>query len=1352
MAKNKITEDFIRLNIDVKTVKAQQEIHQLEKATANLRYENKQCLDKIHDIESAEGKQSQRAKELRKQYNERAKSISENTKKIAELTKELDINALTMNQLRKEARQLQRQLDDTSQSLDPDAYSELEKRLAQVKERIQDLTRHAKTLKDTALSNSTRGFLWGTAFVKAGEIAIDMMGNVKDSITDTISQSIEMAQQADGISHAFDQLNRPDLLDNLRKATKGTVTDLELMKAAVKAKDFRIPLDDLGKYLAFAQLKAQQTGQSLDYMVESIVTGLGRQSPQILDNLGLSASEIKEQTKQTGDFMQAVANIVENNLAEAGETYVSAADRAAQRTTALVNAQQALGKALLPIKEEVDEVYGEWQVSLINLVKYLATHRDSVVNVAKVVATLTAAYIAYIAQQKIAHLWSLRHIAANKIRMAQETAQATLIGISTLRQKVLNGEMKRTVALQKALNLVMKASPWGLVIAGITAIATALLLFNKRTDAAAKAEKALNDIRRDAIGRMAEEKVKVDTLRSAAQDERLSLEERYRAIAQLNQIIPGYNAHLDATTGKYVENKKALDDYIASLTRKYEIEGAKEKLEDIGKQRFELEMEKAEEQENLKETRKRQSQRPRGPQTTSGAMPAATVYETATISAETKAIETRISSIDKKMKVLDTVVERIDKVYGEDIRRTAVKGTGNGDGNNGNNNGSDGKAHSTHSPHSSHTPQSSSSPRQDALAAEQASYQASLQALRKSLADKELTQQEYDAAVLAAATASAENRLKVEREYLQEAQQMEGVDAQEKERRVKEQQRNVAQAEQAAAEARLRQYEQYQKQMEAIERQSESPEERQTRDHLLQLQALQAYYKAARQYAIDHNEDVAAIDEAYRKAQERMVMEYEQSLEQKKMQVRQQYGLATQQQIFDQEMAQLRAQYDQKLLTEEQFQRAKQALQQKYDDQNLQLRQQYGIATQAEARERERQQLEQQHEEGKLSEEEYQQSLKQLRMNYMKADFDQYAQLFGGAIQALQDAELANIDAKYDAEIEAARQAGEDTTDLENKKANEKLKVQKKYADVNFAIKASQIIADTAVAIMKALGELGPIAGPIAAALMGVTGAAQLAAANAERQKVKNMTLAGATSSGATARVATGLQRGGRLAEEAESPEYPDYPEYPEYPEHPEHPEYPEYPEYPEHPGKPVTASGTIPITRAQDGKLFQAREEPGRRGYVDRPTVIVGDGPIGQSKEWVASNAALDNPTVAPVIDIIDHAQQTGSIATLDMRKYIQAKDIIGRERGGYLGGRNGVNGIHGINGKRPSSPSSPSSPSNPSSPSSPSSPYTPPIDLAPLDRLADILEQGIPAIVALDEIDAQQQRRNQARKIAGK
>ncbi|MPN30804.1 hypothetical protein SDC9_178275 [bioreactor metagenome] len=54
------------------------------------------------------------------------------------------------------------------------------------------------------------------------------------------------------------------------------------------------------------------------------------------------------------------------------------------------------------------------------------------------------------------------------------------------------------------------------------------------------------------------------------------------------------------------------------------------------------------------------------------------------------------------------------------------------------------------------------------------------------------------------------------------------------------------------------------------------------------------------------------------------------------------------------------------------------------------------------------------------------------------------------------------------------------------------------------------------MAIMQAYSQLGPIAGTVAAVLMGITGAAQLAVANTQRQKVKQMSLSGASSSSGT--------------------------------------------------------------------------------------------------------------------------------------------------------------------------------------------------------------------------------------------
>ena len=102
----------------------------------------------------------------------------------------------------------------------------------------------------------------------------------------------------------------------------------------------------------------------------------------------------------------------------------------------------------------------------------------------------------------------------------------------------------------------------------------------------------MQEIRKRGQEGIIDEKNKIDALIAVARNETQSLKDRHTAIDALNKIIPNYNAQLDDTTGKYKENKKALDDYLKSLTRKYEIEGAKDKLRDIGKQRVDLNLEK----------------------------------------------------------------------------------------------------------------------------------------------------------------------------------------------------------------------------------------------------------------------------------------------------------------------------------------------------------------------------------------------------------------------------------------------------------------------------------------------------------------------------------------------------------------------------------------------------------------------------------------------------------------------------------------------------------------------------------------------------------------------------------------
>ena len=189
---------------------------------------------------------------------------------------------------------------------------------------------------------------------------------------------------------------------------------------------------------------------------------------------------------------------------------------------------------------------------------------------------------------------------------------------------------------------------------------------------------------------------------------------------------------------------------------------------------------------------------------------------------------------------------------------------------------------------------------------------------------------------------------------------------------------------------------------------------------------------------------------------------------------------------------------------EEEKQRRIAALDYQYQEQLFQLQELTGLSWEQEF-DRELLKLENMHDQGLISEKNYQKARLTLQVNNAKKYFDYYAQLSGSMFSAIQDAEIAKSDAKYDVLIQQAKNNGEDTAALEQEKENKKLEIQKKYADVNFAIKISQIIADTAVAIMQAFAQLGPIGGAISAAMLTATGAAQVIIAKAERDRIKNM-------------------------------------------------------------------------------------------------------------------------------------------------------------------------------------------------------------------------------------------------------
>ena len=1256
MASKHLTEDEIRYTVDVKTAAAQKEIYRLEQQSKKLRSENKARLSQMIQLEAAGKKETDTYKNLKKQYTETGKEIRNLTSQIGEQTSKLNVLDMTISQLKKQQKSLQKEFENTSKTLNPELYGILEQKLQEVSSRMAELKQNAKSFGELAASDQANGMLYGNMMTKAAELFGSYAQGFKDSVKELIDGGLEMAETADGVTKAFKDMDQPDLLENLRKATKGTVNDVQLMTAAVKANDFRIPLEDLGKYLEFAQLKAQQTGQSVDYMTDSIVTGLGRKSPLILDNLGISAAEISEKTKETGDFMKAVAEIVDTQLAEAGETYISAADRAAQKTVELQNAQKALGDEILPLKEQWDDAYADMQLNTISLISWCVKHQGVVKTLG---ILLTAFTVVAIATSNAIKTNIVVTKGAAAAQQAWNVICATGTGLMKLLQAgflLLTGRVTQAKAAWASMNATMKASVFGLIAAGVALLAMKLWDMKKAADASTLAQKALNNIRAEAQKQVVEEKLKLENLIKVAKDEKLSMDERYKAVDALNKIVPQYNATIDKTTKKFRASDKALKAYINNLVKLYEVQGAKKQIQSLAEQRAELEVKLAGAKKNL-----------------SGAKSAQGVSYTTSWGAvgntQSDAVghfQSQVNSISNSIKQLDTQIHTITGAFGKGIMSQTVKESsepevpGSGIGGGGGGKGGGGHTGTVNTTTTQPDPDDIASKkfsenRQADIDAANQDYQQDVNNWNMALARKKVSQDKYDLAMQALKTQHTANILAIETSYSEQSQNIGIADGAKKKSLQDKQQANLRAAEQAHFDQQVAVEQAYQDALAKVMEQGEAQQEltlEQQRDQ--KLEVLKGYYQAALNMAKQNGEDTAQLEKAYKDVQTQIEAEYtakhnEQLAQQadKEKQARQALG-------FDQQ-----SEYDRQL------QQLKQALDNQY-----------------------------------ITQQEYEQRVQQLKKESFMKQAEYYTNLFSNAVTSLQNAEMANVDAKYDAEIKAAEGNTALQEKLEKKKANEKLKIQKKYADVNFAMQVAQIISNTAVSIMKAYSELGPIAGSVAAALMGVTGAAQLAVANAERQKVKRMTLNGSASgtSSAGSRVASGRESGGR-----------------------------------------------IDVEREQDGKHFNAEYAPGKRGYVDHPTVIVGEGPRGRSKEWVASNAALENPTIAPLINLMDAAQRAGQIRTFDMSKYLMA--MQGRALGGSIdrqsarisqeiapGGadfyvrtqesahRDAGNATSGRNNDEL------------------------------LELLRELKRDGIRSFVSLSDLDAKQELRNQARKFAKK
>ena len=1217
---SKIKEDHVALVIDAKTDKAQQELRQLERATQDLSKEMKARQNRMLDLEAAGKKETAEYKRLQAEVKNYSNQIADNNKKLRELRSTMDVNAMTMSQLKKHAKELQTALNNTSKAANPKEYEHLASQLRSVNGRMSELRRDASGLTDSM-----------------GKQSSGIMGKFEGMFS--------------SISGGWTKL--------VGVATAAVASISAVIEGAKWWYKYNVEIEEAQRLTReFFNIQGDELVHTQS-QISALASQMGKDYKEVLGT-------VESLTNQYGISTTEAINAIKDGLQAGADLNGTFLSQIQQYGPAFSDAGGAVNDLVASITQTRSGIFNEAGMGLIQT----ATNR---------IRTMSSA----------------TQSALNSIGISSKQLEADLIsGKTSILEaiKMISGKIKELPENSMQVGQVMKA------VFGKTASNEGMKLVKTLADMSTNMDELkevtgeYGELQREEIEAQAELNEKMSKFFGLGEHgfDELTMKAKIFGVKALSKIIDYTVKIINYFIDLYNESKvfRAGIEHIKNNFKstwevfKFGVYLVIDGFKGMGRMAkawakviegaFSFDVDKI----------------------TTGIKGLWDAYKDTWV---------EIGNDAKKMaaNVRDNFIEAIKNTgSNKKVAHLSVDVTPEVKNHAANKSGSGGGGKSTiengikDSKKKTKTKKDKTKkgPDPDEVAAklfshdraqdldvEKRSYDKSLNALKEGLAKKSLTQEQYSAYVAALNIQHQNKLLDIEKAYLQRSENLVFKDAAKKKALQEGQAKAVADQQQAANTAYIEAEKEYYESLEKIQESAPAKPQTLKEECDAKLLLLDGYYQASLQRAKENGEREKEVTKAYEAAKAAIIVDYAKKAEEQKAQARQEYGLDT---FEDQYAARRKKIEDDSVLNEQERQQALTLLDQQAEEHRLQIRQQYGLASQQELYNAELDQLKMHLQNKEISEEEYEEAVKNMKIAKMKEAFDFYSNLSSGAVQALQQAEEANVDAKYDAEIEAAKKAGKDTTELEKKKANEKLKIQKKYADVNFAIKASQIIADTAVSIMKALSELGPIAGPIAAALMGITGAAQLATANAERQRVKRMSLSGAggSASASGARVATGLESG-----------------------------------------------GSIDVERKQDGKMFRADYDPDRRGFIDKPTVLVGEGGYGHSKEWVASNAAVENPTVAPFIDIIDRAQRAGTIRTLDMNKFL-IQQAQGRASGGYVTPT--VNDVRGVVKDS----------------------YKDTL----IERLTDVLDRlsvdGIPASVSLNEIEQKQQLQDKARRFGSK
>lgn len=233
----------------------------------------------------------------------------------------------------------------------------------------------------------------------------------------------------------------------------------------------------------------------------------------------------------------------------------------------------------------------------------------------------------------------------------------------------------KMVSTFNKLSLVKQAGVFGGIIGLLGILVVKLAEYTSSLNQASAGQRVLNEVQEEGKRKAMEEQEQLKRLHNVMKDSTAPMNLRLEAMKKLNNAIPGLNARINTETGVVKENTKAWDKNLTRLQKYYELEGARSKLADLGRQKVDAILDLQKKEDAYANTK---VQTPNGSriQTSGGAMMPSQAQGAIGQAGQRAAAK---SERDKAKRRLDDILAQelaLSKRYGADLDVATGKETG----------------------------------------------------------------------------------------------------------------------------------------------------------------------------------------------------------------------------------------------------------------------------------------------------------------------------------------------------------------------------------------------------------------------------------------------------------------------------------------------------------------------------------------------------------------------------------------------------------------------------------------------------------------------------------------------------